>query len=279
MTAMVHARRPNEGGPDRVEARHQIGAAAAHVGVSTSVLRLWERQGLVRPLRSASGYRMYSDADLRRLRRIRRMRDDQVSAGGIRRLLRPAAPAAPGRTSRDGALDGGRIRSWRRGRGLSLRDAAQRAGLSASFLSALERNASGASVATLQRLTHAFGITLLDLFPHRSRSGRRVRPNQRQALTLGTGIRIEQLTRSAALLEPQLFVLGPGATSEGAYDHEGEEFIYVLDGAVTFWVGDDERYRLRTGDSLTSPSTLPHRWRTGAGGETRLLWINTPPTF
>ena len=41
-----------------------IGEAARRVGVSASALRLWERQGLVRPMRSSSRYRLYSDADL-----------------------------------------------------------------------------------------------------------------------------------------------------------------------------------------------------------------------
>ena len=81
-------------------------------------------------------------------------------------------------------------------------------------------------------------------------------------------------------LEPQLFVLAEGATSDGAYAHEGEEFLYLLSGAVTVWVGDGETYALdRAGDALTFPSTLPHRWRNDARGESRLLWINTPPTF
>ena len=65
----------------------------------------------------------------------------------------------------------------------------------------------------------------------------------------------------ATMLEPQLFVLAPGATSDGAYAHDGEEFLYVLDGAVTLWVGAEQRYRLTAGDALTFPSTLPHRWR------------------
>jgi mannose-6-phosphate isomerase-like protein (cupin superfamily) len=45
------------------------------------------------------------------------------------------------------------------------------------------------------------------------------------------------------------------------------------------WLGADEHYQLAEGDALTFPSTLPHRWRNEASGETRLLWINTPPTF
>ena len=108
------------------------------------------------------------------------------------------------------------------------------------------------------------------------RAGARRAPRHRQRRRAHRAAR----ARAASQLEPQLFVLAPGASSDGAYAHEGEEFLYLLAGAVTIWVGDDERYRLdRAGDALTFPSTLPHRWRNDASGETRLLWINTPPTF
>jgi mannose-6-phosphate isomerase-like protein (cupin superfamily) len=80
------------------------------------------------------------------------------------------------------------------------------------------------------------------------------------------------------MLEPQLFVLAPGARSEGVYAHAGEEFLFVLSGRLMIWVGD-EPHDLGPGDAHTFASTLPHRWRNDASGETRLLWINTPPTF
>jgi quercetin dioxygenase-like cupin family protein len=135
-------------------------------------------------------------------------------------------------------------------------------------------------VATLQRLTRAYGVTVVDLFEPMANAGRRVRRGERPVLELdAAGVRIEQLAAGSRTLEPQLFTLAPGASSEGRYSHAGEEFLFVLDGEVTFWVGDGERYLLRSGDSLTFPSSLPHRWRNGARGETRLLWINTPPTF
>jgi DNA-binding transcriptional MerR regulator len=257
--------------------RHRIGDAARRIGVSTSALRLWERQGLVSPGRSQSGYRLYTDSDLERLRRIRRMRSEHLNAPGILRLMAPLGRSRQA-DERARQVDGSRLRTLRLERGLSLQDAAGRTGLSSSFLSALERNAAGASVSSLQRLTRTYGVTLLDLFAMPARGGRRVRPTERPALELD-GVRIEQLAAGAAQLEPQLFCLTPGASSDGAYAHEGEEFLFVLDGAVTVWIGDDERYRLRAGDSLCFPSTLSHRWRNRAGGETRLLWINTPPTF
>lgn len=257
-----------------------IGEAARRVGVSASALRLWERQGLVRPVRTGGRYRLYSDADLEHLRGIRRLRQvDRLNAPGIRRVLRDTV--APTHTAR--VLDGRPLRRLRQRHGMSLRDASARTGLSVSFLSALERGVSGASIASLQRLSAAYGTTLVQLFgPPPTVGGQRlVRAGDGSVLRLGTAdVRIEQLARDATELEPQLFVLAPGASSDGSYAHEGEEFLYLLSGALTVWVGDRERYRLRrAGDALTFPSTLPHRWRNDAGGETRLLWINTPPTF
>jgi DNA-binding transcriptional MerR regulator/quercetin dioxygenase-like cupin family protein len=275
MTVLTHVGPAASGQADRPQ--HRIGAAARQTGVSPSALRLWERQGLVSPRRSPSGYRLYSDADLSRLRRVRRMRDERLNAPGILRLLSPQRHAAG--TTRDGQLDGGRLRALRRERGHSLQSAAAEAGLSASFLSAIERGAARASVATLHRLTQAYGVTMLDLFSPSRPVGRRVRQFERQVLDIGAGVRIEQLAVGATQLEPQLFRLDAGATSDGSYAHDGEEFMYVLDGALTVWLGEREHYRLKAGDALSFPSTLPHRWRNRADGETRLLWINTPPTF
>jgi DNA-binding transcriptional MerR regulator/quercetin dioxygenase-like cupin family protein len=260
---------------------HRISEAARRVGVSPSALRLWERQGLIRPSRTTGHYRLYSDGDIQQLRSVRRLREvDRLNAPAIRRMLADSVPAS---AHVDRRLDGRPLRRLRADRGLSLREASERAGVSVSFLSALERGVTGASVATLQRLTAAYGTTMLELVGGTSTAGvtRLVGVKDRHALEVGSGeVRIEQLAVGARRLEPQLFVLAPGATSDGAYAHDGEEFLYLLSGAATVWVGDDETYRLtEAGDALTFPSTIPHRWRNDARGETRLLWINTPPTF
>lgn len=260
---------------------YTIGEAARRVGVSPSALRLWERQGLVRPQRSGGRYRLYSEADLEQLRSVRRLRQvDQLNAPGIRRVLRDSiANVHDGERRVDGRL----LRHLRQAQGLSLRDAAAASDLSVSFISSIERGVSGASVATLQRLTATYGTTLAALLagPDTTSRDRLMPAGERPVLRLGgDSIRIEQLARGTSQLEPQLFVLAAGATSDGAYAHAGEEFLYLLSGALTVWLGDDEIYQLtRAGDALSFPSTLPHRWRNDAGGETRLLWINTPPTF
>ena len=59
----------------------RIGELAAKVGVSTHVLRAWEsRYGLLRPVRSAGGYRLYGHEDERRVREVILLRDQGVSA-------------------------------------------------------------------------------------------------------------------------------------------------------------------------------------------------------
>ena len=59
----------------------RIGELAARVGVSTHVLRAWEsRYGLLRPVRSAGGYRLYGHEDERRVRDVVALRAQGVSA-------------------------------------------------------------------------------------------------------------------------------------------------------------------------------------------------------
>ncbi len=272
----------------------RIGAAARTVGVSPSALRLWERQGLVTPQRPGGRERRYGPAQLEQLRRIRHLRAvEGLNAAGIRRVLRSETPR-PGTnqpataddtpTRVDARVVGSRLRALRAAAGLSLRDVAARSGLSASFVSGLERGTTGASVAALVRLAGVFDTTVAALVgvstePSRPASGRIVRLGERRAVEAGRGVRIEELAALATHLQPQLFVLAPGATSDGAYAHAGEEFMYVLQGRVAVWLDAHEHHELGPGDALTFPSSLPHRFVALGAGETRILWVNTPPSF
>jgi uncharacterized cupin superfamily protein len=93
------------------------------------------------------------------------------------------------------------------------------------------------------------------------------------------GVRIENLAPAARMLEPQLFVLDPGAHSGGSYRHDGEEFVHVLEGTLEVWLNGSEHYRVGPGDSLCFSSQRGHRWRNPGRKPARVIWVNTPPTF
>jgi DNA-binding transcriptional MerR regulator len=78
--------------PDSAHLR--IGALSRRVGVSPELLRAWEqRYGLLQPIRSAGGFRLYSTADEDRVRVMQRHLDAGVSAAQAARLaLREAEP-------------------------------------------------------------------------------------------------------------------------------------------------------------------------------------------
>jgi MerR family transcriptional regulator/heat shock protein HspR len=67
---------------------YTIGEAADLIGVSVPTIRMYEREGLIIPLRKASRHRLFAEADLERIRSIRRtINMEKVSIAGIRRLM------------------------------------------------------------------------------------------------------------------------------------------------------------------------------------------------
>lgn len=81
----------------------RIGELAARTGVSTHVLRVWERRyGLLTPTRSAGGYRLYGPQDEWRVRTTARLRDEGMSAAQA-----AATALQSSRTLPDGTGEGG----------------------------------------------------------------------------------------------------------------------------------------------------------------------------
>ncbi len=257
----------------------RISEVARRVGISSSALRAWEALGLVRPQRTRSRYRLYTEDDVRLLKRacfLRRARGLNPPAivhvlqrQGVVHPPHGAASLAPGR----------RFRRLRLARELSLAEVARATGISVGFLSALERGQMTASIATMRRLARFFKTNILSLFDPTGENPRLVRPAQRKILEAGPDVRMELLAWGNTAMEPHLFRIKPAGGSGDAYTHEGEEFLYILRGRLDIWLGEREPFRLRPGDSFYFESTTPHRWRNPGRSETWLLWINTPPTF
>jgi len=189
--------------------------------------------------------------------------------------MEPGARANVGTVSE--AL-GSRIRAQRRLAGFTVRGLAGRTGLSPSLISQVERGRATPSVATLWAVATERGLSVADLFndeepladddDRREAGGPPVQPYEtRKAITLEGGVRWERLTASPDAGVDFVHVeYPPGAEScdeQALIRHGGREFGYVLSGTLGIRIGFDE-YVVRTNDSVSFDSSLPHRlWAIG----------------
>lgn len=262
--------------------RYKVAEAARLAGVSASTLRLWEIQGLVVPGRSETGHRQYSADDVARLKRISWYRVERgLNPAAIREALENEEPAADGAEASADSGIGRKLRSLRHAAGKTLDQVAGDVGITASTLSTLERTSQGVSFKTLHDLAEYYGTTVSRLsgeedeyVPALVRSG-----EWRTWPETTPGVTVQLLAEGRRMMDCHRFVLAPGAASEGAYRHDGEEFMHVLSGRLELVLDNDQFFDLGPGDSLYFESRRYHSWRNRHDGETVLLWINTPPTF
>ncbi|HEX8047561.1 MerR family transcriptional regulator [Rhizobium sp.] len=265
--------------------RYKVAEAARLAGVSASTLRLWESQGLVVPSRSDTGHRQYSAEDVARLKRISWFRAERgLNPAAIREALETEDATLPGADNGEQVASSGigrKLRALRHAAGKTLDQVAADMGVTSSTLSTLERTSQGVSFKTLHDLADYYGTTVSRLsgeeredVPALIRSG-----DWRAWPETTPGVTVQLLAEGRTMMDCHRFVLAPGATSEGAYRHDGEEFIHVLAGRLELVLDNDQFFDLMPGDSLYFESRRDHSWRNRHDGETILLWINTPPTF
>jgi transcriptional regulator with XRE-family HTH domain len=177
---------------------------------------------------------------------------------------------------------GERVRSIRQLRRLTLRDVAERTGLSESFLSQAERGRTSASIASLQRIAEALGVAVSDFFsPDETRQPLVLRRDARRFVAWGKLGRKALLTpKPFGHVEVVVAELDPGgSTGDDAYSHgDSEEVFYVLSGRVRLQLGDDA-FELGAGDSVQYRSSTPHRIVNDGNEPAEVMFVVSPPSY
>lgn len=172
-------------------------------------------------------------------------------------------------------------------KGLRLVDVAEKAGLSPSLISKIERNRINPSLSTLHRIAKVLETSVSALFALDEQLDRVVLTQSERAvagkvqdMVQWEGIEAEIMIPyvEGRLLEGFVFVMEPGGHSGGVLQHDGEECGYVLEGQLELTVGT-ETHILGKGDSFFFYSNTPHAYRNPGDVTARVIWINTPPTF
>jgi DNA-binding transcriptional MerR regulator/quercetin dioxygenase-like cupin family protein len=245
-----------------------IGAVAESVGVSAQTLRLWEAQGLLEPDRTAGGQRRYATRHVERARQVAEMRRQYGwNTAAIRTSL-----AADSTDSAKHTWKGNRFRRARRERGLSLKDAAARIGISPAYLSSLERGEGEPSSQIVARIADAYLIPMSGLAEFRARGSVVVRADERARGVLDGGVTWEELVLPGHALEPALLIVPPGEGSGGEYSRPGETFAFMLAGTLEFTLGHEE-LAVGPGDSITLEPRTAFAWQNAGEVEARAVWV------
>jgi XRE family transcriptional regulator, regulator of sulfur utilization len=164
------------------------------------------------------------------------------------------------------ATVGPRIRALRVARDLSLRELADRSGVSAPMLSQVERGETSPTLAVAGRIAEGFGLSLSQL----------LRLDEGPPLDIvraGTSERAGDRSHGWELLSPahpgvpmavSRHLLAAGAATGDAPMHGpgAREFALVEQGVVTLEIAG-EHHRLETGDAVTFDADLEHRFIAG----------------
>ncbi len=177
---------------------------------------------------------------------------------------------------------GERLRRLRSERGLSLRELADQSGLTASFISQVERGRASPSIASLARLAEVFEVNVAHFFEPAPRTGRFVARDQRRTIRLrGLGEVDEYVTADpSGRLQVAISTFEvDGMTAEAPFVHESdEECVLVLEGRLEVTVGEDS-YLLEPGDAVTYSPQVPHVARNTGSGPAKAIFVMTPPSF
>lgn len=184
---------------------------------------------------------------------------------------------------------GEEIRQLRKAHGMTLAQLSDNCGCSVSFLSKIERNQARPSLTAMQEIAEALGMPVGWFFQNDGPVPADERPfivrrNRRRRLTYSQFSDTAYLGMEDHLLSASLdgeLALGisrysPGGNSgDDLYTHQGEEAGLILEGELELALGKNT-FRLKTGDSFSFPSNIPHTFKNPGDKEAVVVWANTP---
>lgn len=176
---------------------------------------------------------------------------------------------------------GSKIRSLRVLKGLTQEELADRCELSKGFISQLENDVTSPSIATLMDILQCLGTDLREFFNDT--------PEEQIVFRGGDYFekadsdlhnKVEWIIPNAQknIMEPIRLTLEPQGSTYPDNPHEGEEFGYVLRGAVQIHIGSNV-YKARKGESFYYTPAATHYLSNPGKSDAVVIWISSPPSF
>jgi transcriptional regulator with XRE-family HTH domain len=180
---------------------------------------------------------------------------------------------------------GEKIKRLREGAGMSVEQLAERAGMEPEDLERIEREMISPALGVLTKICDGLGVRLgrfFDMGPRKyyalvRSSDEKVatRVASKNGADYGyeyTSLGFEKRQR---VMEPFIITINPPSDAtemEKASAHDGEEFVYVLEGELEIQL-QDESFVLQPGDSIYYDASVPHRVLHRGKGPARVLAV------
>ena len=183
---------------------------------------------------------------------------------------------------------GEKIKSLRTTKEISIDELAESTGLSVEQIRRIEDNIDIPSLAPLIKIARALGVRLGTFLDDQAETGpaicRHAGGNDtisfsNNAIQSRKHMEYHALAKSKADRHTEPFIIDVAPTDDNDFvlsTHEGEEFIYVLEGTMEISYGHDT-YLLEAGDSIYYDSIVPHHVHAYQGQAARILAVVYTP--
>ena len=177
------------------------------------------------------------------------------------------------------------IHRLRKEKKMTLEELSAKCGTAVATLSRIENGKMTGTLHSHMKICDVLGIALPDFYKGLTLTKREVEVQSRKARTEifvhNKGSTSEMLASKAMnkKMMPVMIKLNKSGVTHNEETRPGiEKFIYVLDGKIEAYIGD-EKYDMTGGDTLYFESSLPHYFKNTGSGESRLICVICPPTL
>jgi transcriptional regulator with XRE-family HTH domain len=175
---------------------------------------------------------------------------------------------------------GRNIKTLRKQKDITLSELAHRTGLTKSYLSKIERSKKAPPYSTVNRIAMALEVEVAYLLSEKIQGLSDIRlsiakKNKGKIVeTLGSsyGYEYEALGFTKPGKNMQPYLIKAAFDEKSIFQHEGEEFIYVLEGTYEF-IYDGKKYIMEEGDSAYFDSGVPHTARSLGEKKAKVLAV------
>ncbi|WP_259787181.1 helix-turn-helix domain-containing protein [Aliiroseovarius crassostreae] len=182
----------------------------------------------------------------------------------------------------DGEVLGKMIREARKDKGLTLEEAAGAAGIGRSTLSKIENNQTKPSFDIIRRLMQTLELETPQLFVQSAKSdisGRRDftssgKGEHKETRTYDHELLCNELTSKRMVPYISTIKAREAADFDGWVRHSGEEFMFVLSGALTLYTEHYRPLQMGPGDSVYYDSGMGHGCVSTSEEDAKVLWVS-----